>query len=485
MGTDRPPEQCYVTQLMQGTQLVGTLVAFLGVALSFVAAGHALLRKRRPQSAFGWIAVSYSLPFVGPLLYFLFGINRVRTRAQKLLAGKLSSPLEPRDHEAVPPPELQPLAHLGQAVTRWPLVGGNTVEVLHNGAEAFPAMLESIRAARHHVYFSTYIFDSGAVGSQFVTALADAQQRGVDVRVLVDGVGELYSHPPARKPLSERGVRVARFLPPRLLPPSFSVNLRNHRKILAVDGAVAFTGGLNIRDRYLATDPSKPPSIVDAHFRFRGPVVAQIEAVFAADWQLVTGEPAAADPLEGSSTGTAICRAVADGPDDDVDRLTELLVGAIGNARKRIAIMTPYFLPPREIMGPLQAAALQGLEVTVILPEKNNLPYVHRATRHLLWELVGRGVQVYYQPPPFVHSKLFFIDDQYAQVGSANLDPRSLRLNFEMNVEVYDRALVADLARHFELVRARSKAVTLADVDQRSLVTKLIDGVCWLFSPYL
>lgn len=469
---------------MHGTQLVGTLLAFLGVALSFLAAGHALLRKRRPQSAFGWIAVSYSLPFLGPLLYFLFGINRVRSRAQKMLAGQPPQ-LWPQRDQATPPPELQSLGQLGLAVSHWPLVGGNAVDVLHNGDNAFPAMLESIHAAQHHVYFSAYIFDSGAVGQQFVTALADAARRGVDVRVLVDGVGELYSHPPARRMLAKRGVRVARFVPPRLLPPSFSVNLRNHRKILAVDGTVAFTGGVNIRDHYVSGDPGVPAPIVDVHFRFDGPIVAQIEAIFASDWHFVTGEPCATGEFSGASTGTAVCRAVASGPDGPLDRLTEILVGAIANARKRVAIMTPYFLPPREIMGPLQAAALQGIEVTVILPAQNNLPYVHRATRHLLWELIERGVAVYYQPPPFVHSKIFFIDDQYAQIGSANLDPRSLRLNFEMNVEVYDRAFVAELARHFDAVRLRSTRVTLADVDHRNLVTKLVDGVCWLFSPYL
>jgi len=162
-----------------------------------------------------------------------------------------------------------------------------------------------------------------------------------------------------------------------------------------------------------------------------------------------------------------------------------LYTGACAAARRRIAIMTPYFLPPRELLGALQAAALEGVDVAVILPEKNNLFYVHRATRHMLWEIVQRGVSVYYQPPPFVHSKLFYIDDDYAQIGSANLDPRSLRLNFELNVEVYDRALVGHLSRHFEEVRARSRRVTLQDVDGRTMATKLVDGLAWLASPYL
>jgi cardiolipin synthase len=285
--------------------------------------------------------------------------------------------------------------------------------------------------------------------------------------------------------LERRGVRTARFLPPRIWPPQFSVNLRNHRKILVVDGCMAFAGGINIRDGYLVPNSPHSHRIADLHARFAGPIAAQIENVFVHDWQVVTGETALPPPLPIAPAGDAVCRAVVDGPEIEFDRLTELLVGAIANAKQRVAIMTPYFLPPRELIAPLQAAALQGIDVAVILPEHNNLPYVHRATRHMLWELLQRDVRIYYQPPPFVHSKLFYIDDDYAQLGSANLDPRSLRLNFEMNVEIYDRALVARLSAHFETVRARSQQISLHEVDGRPFGTKLLDGVAWLFTPYL
>ncbi len=468
---------------MQSIPVVGTIYAALGLLWSSVAIGHALLHKRRPQSAFGWIAVCLTLPFVGPLLYYFFGVNRVKTRARKLRLDDAHRQRPPAEI-AVPPPGFEPLDRLGHAVTGLPLVGGNRVDVLHNGEAAFPAMLDAIRAAERRVYFATYIFESGAVGRDFAAALGAAAGRGVDVRVLLDGVGELYSRPRARTLLGPLGVRVGRFLPPRLLPPSFSVNLRNHRKILVVDGRIAFTGGINVRDGYVAA-ATAARRIVDMHFRLEGPVAAQIEALFAHDWQIATGEPAGGGTDSCGPSGGAACRAVADGPDTEFDKLTDLFVGAIATAKRRVAIMTPYFLPPRELLAPLQAAALQGVDVAVILPALNNLPYVHRATRHMLWELLQRGVHVYYQPPPFVHSKLFYVDDDYAQVGSANLDPRSLRLNFEMNVEVYDRGLVAALGAHFEAVRARSEEITLAAVDGRRLRTKLLDGAAWLFSPYL
>jgi cardiolipin synthase A/B len=466
---------------MQVGQVLATAFAALGFAAAAAASVHALHFKRRPQSAFAWIAVCLTLPLLGALLYYLFGINRVQTRARKLLT-RHPLPDCPTEYVGTPPPQLQPLARLGSAVSGWPLAAGNRIELLFDAAAIFDAMIDAIERAREYVYFSTYIFDGGPLGRRFVAALSAAAQRGADVRVLLDGVGEWYSWHRVSKLLHGTPVRFARFLPPRLLPPAFSINLRNHRKILLVDGLEAFTGGINVRDRYLEDGELR---IVDSHFRLSGPVLAQIETVFLRDWHFATRDPGIAARRVPQPTGTALCRAVADGPAAGLDRLTTLLTGAIGSARRRIAIMTPYFVPPRELISPLLAAALAGVDVAVILPERNNLPYVHRATRHMLWELLERGVHIYYQPPPFVHSKLFYIDDHYALIGSSNFDSRSLRLNFEMNVEVYDRDTVTKLAEHFEATRARSRRVTLAEVDARPFLTRTIDGFAWLFSPYL
>ncbi len=467
---------------MQAGQLLATAIAVIGFVATTFASLHALLHKRRPQSAFGWIAVCFTLPLAGALLYYLFGINRVQTRARKLLT-RHPAPHCPTEHVGTPPPQLVPLARLGSAVSGWPLTAGNRIELLHEAPVIFEAMIGAIDAAREYVYFSTYIFDGGPLGQRFAKALTAAAERGADVRVLLDGVGEWYSRLHVAPLFHGTRVRFARFLPPRLWPPTFNVNLRNHRKILVVDGCDAFTGGINIRDRYL--DTSGDDRIVDSHFRIQGPVLAQIETVFLRDWQFATGHATGAQRGVPQPAGGAMCRAVADGPDTELDRLTALITGAIGSARRRVAIMSPYFVPPRELIAPLQAAALAGIDVAVVLPARNNLQYVHRATRHMLWELLERGVRVYYQPPPFVHSKLFYVDDHYAQIGSANFDARSLRLNFEMNIEIFDGDTVTQLAQHFEAVRALSREVTLAEVDGRRLLTKAVDGLAWLFSPYL
>jgi cardiolipin synthase len=469
---------------MQVWHWIGSAVAALGIVLAFVAAGHALLYKRMPQSAFGWIAVCVMLPLGGALLYYLFGINRVERRAREL-RGPQRYREQPTRGLSKAPPDMVRLASLAERLSGLPLLGGNRVEVLHNGEQAFPAMLRTIAEARDRVFLSSYLFDSATTGRAFAAALGKAVARGVTVRVLLDGVGELYSFPRAGTMLTEAGVPVERFVPPRLLPPSLHVNLRNHRKILVADGRIAYSGGINIGDRYLAENTANANRVVDVHCRFVGPVAAQVEAVFLDDWRFASGERLDASPTPAESAGTSLCRVIADGPDGELGPLRSMIAGAIALARKRVTIMTPYFLPTRELTGMLQSAALRGVDVTVILPARNNLPFVHRATRHLLWELLNRGIRIHYQPPPFVHSKLMLIDDGYAMVGSANLDPRSLRLNFELNVEIYDRAIVSELSRHCESVIARSSAVALADVDRRPLATRLIDGAAWLFSPYL
>lgn len=471
---------------------VGILAGVISVASSW----HALLYKREPRAALAWIAVCLMLPIGGALFYFIFGINRVRTRAQELRLGspfRFEIPYErgwdaPRPPLSTPPvpEEFAELARISVAVVRAPLVGGNRIEVLHNGERAFPAMLAAIEDARNHVFLSTYIFETSRTGRQFIDALSRARQRGVDVRVIVDGIGSWYSRPRAVHLLQELSVPASLFLPPRLLPPEIHINLRNHRKILVADGEVAFTGGMNIGDRHLAENPANPDRVIDVHFRLTGPVVNRMERVFLEDWHFVTGgdgSPRQSDPAP--SETDAICQVIADGPNEDLDALAAVLTAATGSARHRISIVTPYFLPPAQVVSALQAAALRGVEVSVILPSRNNLPYVHWATRNMLWEVLQRGVRVFYQPPPFAHTKLFLVDDHYAQIGSANWDPRSLRLNFELAVEVYSKPFVEDLSRHVESLRQSSREISLADVDARKLLPRTRDALAWLCSPYL
>jgi cardiolipin synthase len=470
-------------------------VIFAGAAfLSLASVGHALLFKRDPRSALGWIMACLVLPLLGPVLYWSMGVNRIRTRARqwlesgRRLAGwdTLSGPRAPEDRPALQPGSeyLTELCNLTDRLVGSPLVAGNRMLVLHNGEEAYPAMLAAIAGARRSINLSTYIFDGDGSGRRFVDALRAAAGRGVDVRVIVDSLGEKYSHPSARKVLRGSPVRVGRFLP---LRQGGYVNLRNHRKILVVDGATAFTGGMNIGDRHLVERSGPPPAVTDVHFRVEGPVVAELQKVFLEDWYFVTGElvedAAFFPPI--APAGASLARTVADGPDREYRTLNLVILGALACARRRVLIMTPYFIPDRPLLSAITTTALRGVEVTLILPARNNLPFVHWATRSYLWELLQLGVRVMYQPPPFVHTKLFLVDGTWSLIGSANLDPRSLRLNFELDLEVYDREFTNLLERDMAQTIARSREVTLAEMDGRPLPEKVRDATAKLFSPYL
>ncbi|MEM9056377.1 MAG: cardiolipin synthase [Pseudomonadota bacterium] len=478
--------------------LTNWILLLTHVVIAPLTATHAVLSKRDSRSAFGWISICILFPLAGPILYTLFGLNRVRSRARrmtddaepaptwlhKVLAQERVTPAL-MSHRAVaacddPPFALSPIgARLsGQAVS-----AGNEVEPLINGDEAYPQMLEAIGRAQHSVSLCTYIFDNDSTGHRFVDALEQARERGASVRVLIDGVGQHYSRPSVRRRLRRAGLTHATFMPPRLIPPALHINLRNHRKVLVIDEAIGFTGGMNISDRHVTQAGGH---VQDVHFKVTGPVVTALESAFAKDWAFAT-DTEAAEPREcrGAMNGPSSCRVITDGPDEELDRLSMLINAVVSSARKRVLIMTPYFLPSRDLIAALQAAAVRGVDIRVVLPEKNNLWFVHAATMNMLWELLQYGVHVHFQPPPFVHTKLLVVDDDYTLVGSANLDPRSLRLNFELGLEVFCRRFAQKAAGHFHRCLADARAVSLSEVEARSLPARLRDATCWLFSPYL
>jgi len=467
--------------LVHAEALLRPLVVALYVLCSIFAAVHALLTKPDPRSALGWIVTCWLLPFAGAILYLLFGVNRVRTRARQLRAG-LSSVAGGLDGH--PPDDFATqLTRIGDAVTQRPRLPGNEVVALENGENAFPLMLEAIRTARHSIWLSTYIFETDPVGREFIAALAAAARRGVQVHVLIDGIGEWYSWPHAVRLLRHAGVRAARFLPPRFAMPVLSLNLRNHRKLLIADGEMGFVGGMNIGGREVGKAHHR--RMADLHFRVKGPAVSQLAECFAADWQFAAGETLAAPPVARAQAGSCVCRVITEGPDEDSDKLLFVILGAISVAHRQVLIMTPYFIPPPELTAALQTAALRGVEVCLVLPARSNLRYVDWATRRWLPPLLARGIQVYLQPPPFSHTKLIVIDGSYAQIGSANIDPRSLRLNFEIAVEVYDDTVGAQLAKY--ILSARDHAIHLSaqSVPEQTAAGRLRDSLFWLLSPYL
>jgi cardiolipin synthase A/B len=456
-----------------------------------LASAHALLNKRDSRSATIWIGLVWLMPVLGAVLYLIFGVNRIRRRAIKLGVHKNFSRAVPEnlgDTEHDGAEHLKHIAGVVSRVVKKPLTAGNQIEPLVNGDAAFPVMLAAIAAAKKSVTLSSYIFDNDASGEKFVIALATAVKRGVAVRVLVDAAGTRYSWPPITRRLRAAEIPFARFLPTSLFAPwqVATLNLRNHRKLLVVDGQTAFTGGMNIRHgNVLGENPAHP--VQDLHFRVAGPVVTELQEVFANDWAFTTGEL-----LEGelwfpelSEAGAVIARAVPDGPDGDFENARWAILAALAEAQTSVQILTPYFLPDTALISALNLAALRGVQVDIVLPAKNNLPYVHWASRALWWQVLQRGCKIWLTAPPFDHSKLMLVDGHWVFLGSANWDARSLRLNFELNIECYSRALAAEMKQFVEKKISTARPVTLAEVDNRPVPVKLLDAAARLFSPFL
>lgn len=471
------------------------LVLILTVLVAGVASGHAILYKRDSRATVLWVGFIWLAPLVGGVLYFIFGVNRIRRRAASLRSGSQRQTSatserqldhEFRHHVGDHAEQMLMLARLVSGVSARPIAPGNRIEPLLNGDQAFPAMLDAIQSAQKSVTLATYIFDRGLAGDRFVSALGAAVARGVKVRVLIDDTGARYSWPTILPVLHRAKIPTARFLPTAVPFRLMAINMRNHRKILIVDGRTAFTGGMNIRDGNLLQErPARP--VQDIHFRVTGPVVAQLQNVFADDWFFAKREDLTGDQWFPAlkEEGTVFARAISDGPDQDFEKLRWTLLGALACAKQTVRIVTPYFLPDQAIISALNVAAMRGVAVDIILPRKNNLPFVQWATSAILWQVLKHDCRVWLTPPPFDHSKMMLVDGQWALFGSANWDSRSLRLNFELNIECYSRELAASLESLLQTKLRDAELLTLRKMDARPLPIKFRDGVARLFTPFL
>jgi cardiolipin synthase len=460
------------------------------------AASHVVLTKRDTRAAIGWAGIILLTPFLGALLYFMFGINRLHRRARRLKRG-LEGMKGVRGLAQCPPEAVRmalgddrsnvaPLAEFVGRVTGLPLLGGNAITPLCSGTAAYQEMIAAIDKAEKTVSLATYIFDNDAAGQMFVDALRRAIGRGVEVRVMIDDVGTRYTWPSIVGKLREASIPHSTFLPTLIPWKLHYSNLRSHRKILVVDGRLGYTGGMNIRQGTMESNCGRYP-LRDLHFRVQGPVVAQLQETFVLDWEFCTKEQ-----LDGEAwfpslaqEGNVLARGIADGPDLDFDKIRLTMHCAIDCAQRSIHIVTPYFLPDQTLILALNVAAMRGVDVNILIPEKNNLLLVQWASMAQLWQVLQRGCKVWLTPPPFDHSKIMLVDDVWSFVGSANWDPRSLRLNFEFNLECYGRELAAQLREQVELKRQSARQITLADVDGRGLLVRLRDGVARLATPYL
>jgi len=462
------------------------LLLFMHLAPASYSVYHILLYKRDTRSALAWIMACVFIPFGGPITYFLFGINRVQSRARNLKRRLFKIGYEFGSTRSLGKGRFEKgIQAVGFHITGTKLSQGNTIDIFHNGERTYPAMLDSIKQAKKRILLTTYILKTDKTGRAFIDALSEAVHRGVEVRVLVDGIGELYSWPKASTLLIKKNVSVAKFMPPSLFPPSVYLNMRNHRKLLVIDNELAFAGGMNISDDNISL-PNKPRNISDIHFSFKGSFVNDLTKLFYDDWLLATGNQLTNNvKASASNSGDTSCRVIPDGPDEDMDFLALTIQAVISTASESIEIMTPYFVPSRELISSLQSAALRGIRVRIVLPEKNNLFYMHWANRNILSELLQLNIEIFYQAVPFCHSKLLCIDDEYCMVGSANLDPRSLRLNYEVGIEIFSGKINSLIRVHFNDAISTSTRLNRLELENRSIPIRLRDSLVSLLSPYL
>lgn len=475
--------------------LVAVAVNYAAVALVIV---HILRRQKEPESMLAWIYAIILLPYVGWVAYLLVGETRLRRRARRRRKrmAHLISRLRPqaerraqrdqRDADERLPADLTTVERMTRRLLGVPATSGNEVRIYQEANATYYALEEAIRDARRHVHLEYYIWQPDATGRHFRDLLIERARAGVECRLLLDSVGCWRVGRAFLRPLEEAGVRVAFFLHVNPLRKRWSINLRNHRKIVVVDGRIAFTGSQNVGDEYLGRLKRLSPWR-DTHLRISGPAVLFLQQTFVEDWYFTTREDLSHDSYfpEPQRPGQSVVQTVATGPDQDVRVLEQIVFAAVATARHSIRVVMAYFVPGREIRMALKHASYRGVRVQLVLPTRHDHPVVLWAGRSFYGELLQAGVEIYEYDEGVLHSKIITVDDRWCMVGSANMDVRSFRLNFESTVIIYDPRVAAELSNSIEADIGRSRRIAQADAWNRRLSEQLLAGGARILSPLL
>jgi cardiolipin synthase len=485
------------------------LITFVHIGGFMLVVFDCLRHRRQADSALLWIFISWSLTLVGSLLYLYFGIDRLPSQSHRKNQKdrEFEAQRESRANNELPlaywkhmhdataqEPDTEPDRSIHRSINniapQHPLLRGNRIEPLITGDEAYPAMLEAIKAAKHHIHLESFIIAADETGTQFLDLLKTKAEEGVIVRVLYDRFGSTYANLSGffRHYQHIPNLRVVGFSQANPLKRQFGINLRNHRKILVTDGRHAFTGGTNIARENTTHDGKQP--IQDYHFKVEGPIVQELQFTFLEDWYSMTSE----DPArlltgeyfpEIQPAGNAHICIMNSGPTNPETPITDALFLAITQARKQIIAVTPYFVPTDDILHAMKSAARRGVDVRLIVPRENNHFYAALACNALYEEMLQSGIQIFERAPPFSHAKAIMVDSLFAIIGSANIDVRSLRLNFETCLAVYDENF-ANIVKSVVLSdQAHSSAIDLQAWKQRPFGRKLLENTASLLTPML
>ena len=486
--------------LLQHWQAVLTVLTTVGgYLLAFALIVRIVDERKEAAATLAWILLIAFLPYLGALLYVTLGRRRVRRRSRR---RRLARGLLERGPDACPhhregctslvredSAQLDEVAIQACRVAGEPFLAGNAVDVYLEANRAYRHMIEAIDGARHHVHLMSYIFRPDQAGRLFVERLQKKAAQGVEVRLLVDAVGSHRLPDSFLAPLLAAGGRFARFMPVFSLRPVWRPQLRNHRKLLVVDGRVAFTGGLNIGAEYQGRKKKYAPWR-DTQVRVEGPACWRLQEVFVDDWFFASGENLQ-DRLywEGftgeGSPGENLVQVVESGPDRERDTIHAVFFSAVCAARHRIYITTPYLVPDNAMLTAIKTAAWRGVDVRLLLPGKSDLSLVKWAGRSFYRELLEAGVRLYEHSPGILHAKTMVVDGSWCTVGSANLDIRSFRLNFEVNVVVSGGDFAGRMERIFRDDISRADELTLEKLSGEPRLARFTASLCRVLSPVL
>jgi cardiolipin synthase A/B len=472
----------YLLELLDRIQPVSLSRLLFGLTyvLALSTMPSVLLRRRgNPRAALTWLLALFALPLVGVFFWWAFGRTRIERKVRRRSRSARQFVRQrglPHSESGTPFVGMIPPRAIGDSV--FP-TGGNRVVPCIDGVQAFPAMMAAIRGAQRQIHVIFYIWQDDDVGRRMRDLLAERARQGVTVRVLVDAWGTPKFIKSFSRPLREAGAHVAAFLPSRWYPlRAPRLNFANHRKIVVVDERIAFTGGMNIGDQYERTWR-------DLMIQIEGPAVHALEHVFLDDWHFATRENVHHREYgRPPSAGSVACAVIASGPDRG-HWIHDAHFIAFTRAARRIWIATPYFIPTQALAAALRTAADRGVDVRILLPSRSDVPLVAWASRSFYPDLLESGVRIFEYLDGMMHAKAFVVDDLLTCVGSANVDNRSFRLNFEIGCLLHDEATTAALSAWFEELTESSTEVTLAAIEKGSTAQKLLESAAHLLSPLL
>ncbi len=474
-------------------QVLAVVLAALGELLAVVFVYRVLVRGGSPSSTLLWVFLILAAPWFGLFCYYLFP-RRLQLRRLRTLQGRSARrrpdrpPRDGRGRNPEGPSRLSGLHALLGGDDGRGLPDGNVVEWLPSGDDFLAAAEAAIGAAQHHVHCVLYIFRPDAAGRRFLELLIAAAKRGVRVRLVYDSFGSLSLKSAHLEPLRQAGGQAFAFLPLLWKRRPFTVNLRNHRKLVIVDGVVGFTGGRNVGDEYFPDRVGRTRRWCDAMVGVRGPVVERLQDVFVEDWHTASDEglvldPAPQPPPPATATRVAV---VCSGPDREQSDLWFAVIQAIGEARQSIELSSPYLVPPPTLAFALELAAARGVAVRIHTNgSKAESPILYHAQRSYYRGLLEAGVEICETVEDYNHAKVLVVDGRHVIVGSANMDLRSANLNFEIAVAAVDAPeLARQVLATIEERRARARSLTLADLPRQPW-WRAIDGLAGLLSPVL